>query len=93
MKEKKIVKVQISIPNEGHTPVEGYDNRICFGFHLGGLQLASHLGIKEYEGMKYDYPDDVEFKFYWSSIGRVLTPLARERLAEFALETKKDLGK
>jgi hypothetical protein len=87
---KKIVTVQISIPNEGHTPIEGYDNRICMGFHLGGLQLASHIGIKEYDGLKYEYPDGVEFKFYWSSIGRVLTPLARERLAEWAIETKVD---
>lgn len=88
--KKRIVKVQISVPNEGHTLPEAYDNRICLGIHLGGLQLASHLGLKEYDGMKYDYPDNVEFKFYMASIGRVLTPLARERLTEFALESKMD---
>ncbi len=52
--------------------------------------MASHLGIKEYDGMKYEYPEGVEFKFFMSSIGRVLTPLARERLAEFALQGKCD---
>ena len=88
--KKRIIKVQVSVPNEGHTLPEAYDNRICFGIHLGGLQLASHLGLKEYDGMKYEYPDNIEFKFYMASIGRVLTPLARERLAEFSVEAKMD---
>ena len=88
--EKKIIRVQISVPNEGHTLPESYDNHICLGIHLGTLQVLSQLGLKEYDGRKYDYPDNVEFKFYWSSIGRVLTPLARERLAEFAVETGVD---
>ena len=55
------------VPNEGHTLPEAYDNRIQFGIHLGGLQIASHFGIKEYDGWKYDYPEDVEFKFHWAS--------------------------
>lgn len=90
MTEKKKVKVQISIPNEGHTLPEAYDNRLCMCFHLGMLQVASKLGIKEYDGMKFDYPEGIEFKFYWSTVGRVLTPLARERLAEWAEETDMD---
>lgn len=90
MIEKKIVKVQISIPNEGHTLSEAYDNRLCMCFHLGMLQLASHLGVKEYGGQTFNYPENVEFQFYWSTVGRVLTPLARERLAEWALESKVD---
>lgn len=88
--KKRVVRVAIAVPNEGHTLPEAYDNRICWGIHIGGLQLASHLGVKEYDGMKYEYPDNVEFQFHMTSVGRVLTPLARERLAEFSLEGKCD---
>ena len=84
--KKRIVKVQVSIPNEGLTQPESYVNRLQMCFHLGGLQLASHYGIKEYCGAKYDYPDDTEYEFYFSNVGRVLTPLARERLTEWALQ-------
>lgn len=87
---KKVVRVMICVPNEGHTLPEAYDNRLAWAIHIGGLQLASHLGIKEYDGIKYDYPDGTEFKFYWGSVGRVLTPLARERLTEFALAANVD---
>ena len=82
--KKKIVKVVVAIPNEGHTLPEGYDNRMQMCFHLGNLQVLSHLGIHDYDGVRYEFPDDTEFQFYFSSIGRVLTPLARERLTEFA---------
>jgi len=58
---------------------------MCFFAHLGTLQLASHLGIHEYDGVRYEFPDDVEYKFHFGSVGRVLTPLARERLTEFAI--------
>jgi len=86
----KIVKVQISVPNEGHTLPESYDNRLLQCFHLGMLQIASKHGIKDYEGIKFDYLEDTEFQFYWSTVGRVLTPLARERLTEWALKTEVD---
>ena len=89
-KAKKIVQVMVCVPSEGHTLPEAYSNRIKFGIHLGVLQLASHLGIKEYDGAKYDYPEGTEFKFYWGCVGRVLTPLARERLTEFALAANVD---
>lgn len=87
---KKIIRVMICIPNEGKTLPEGYDNRIQMGFHLGGLQLASHYEIKEYDGMKYDYPEGTEYKFHFASVGRFLTPLARERLTEWALASNCD---
>ena len=47
----------------------------------------SHFGLHDYQGVHYEFPDDVEYEFYWSTIGRVLTPLARERLTEMALKT------
>jgi len=87
---KRKIKVQVSIPNAGYVVPEAYDNRICQAFHLGGLQLASHLGVKEYSGMKYEYPEGVEYEFFWASVGRVLTPLARERLTEWAIKTNMD---
>jgi len=87
---KKVIRVMLCVPNEGHTLPEAYDNRIQMGFHLGGLQVASHFGIKEYDGVKYDYPEGVEYKFHWASVGRVLTQLARERLTEWALAGKCD---
>lgn len=86
----RIIKVAISIPNEGHTLPEAYGNRLLMMFHLGQLQLASKNGIKEYEGVKFDYPANVEYQFFYSSVGRILTPLARERLAEWALKCEAD---
>ncbi len=87
---KKRVKVAICIPNEGHTLPEAYGNRLLMCFHLGMLQLASEQGIKEYQGCKFNYPDDVIFEFAWMSVGRVLTPLARERLTEWAVDQQAD---
>ena len=69
------IKVAISIPNEGHVGPEAYDNRLLFAFHLGKLEAQ--------------YPG--KYEFYWSSVGRVLTPLARERLTEYALDGGADL--
>jgi len=85
---KKVVRIQISIPNEGHTQPESYDNRLLMCFHLGMLQIASKHGIKEYDGIGFNIPDDIEFQFNWSTVGRVLTPLARERLTEWALKSE-----
>lgn len=87
---KKIVKVSVSIPNEGLTIPPAYDNRLLLACHLGTLQVLSHLGMHDYKGVHYDFPDDVEFEFYWSTVGRVLTPLARERLTEWAVEGNVD---
>jgi GT2 family glycosyltransferase len=85
-KKNKIVKVYVCIPNEGKTESESYDNRLIGTYHLGSLQILSHFGVKEFDGVKFDYPDGIEFKFYHGTIGRTLTPIARERLAEHALE-------
>ena len=90
MTAKRKIKIQVSIPNEGHTQPMAYDNRMDFAFHLGMLQCMSHMGVHDYQGVHYEFPDDVEYEFFWACIGRVLTPLARERLTEFALETKMD---
>lgn len=81
----RIIKTAVSIPNEGHTLPEAYGNRMLMMFHLGALQMASRNGIREYDGVSLLYPLGTEYQFFYSSVGRVLTPLARERLAEWAI--------
>ena len=69
------LKVVIAVPNEGHTLCEAYPNRMLMMFHLGKLEAQN--------------PDKYEFNF--TSVGRVLTPLARERLTEYAVDGGCDL--
>lgn len=90
MKKKKLVKVMMGVPNEGHTLTEAYDNRLSMAFHLGTLQVLSHIDKKEYCKVKFDFPKDVEFEFYLATVGNVLTPIARQRIAEFAVEQDMD---
>jgi GT2 family glycosyltransferase len=40
--------------------------------------------------VKFDYPKDTKFEFYIDTVGNVFTALARERLAESALENNMD---
>ena len=80
----------MAYPTEGNTDPLAYDDRMTFAFHLGVLQALSATGVKEQDGLVLDYPDDVSFKFFISSVGQVLTPLARERIAEHAVENKMD---
>ena len=84
--DHKIVKVMLGIPNEGHTEVEAYDDRLATTFHLGALQALSQYGQTELCGMKFNYPEGIKFEFHQGIIGKVLTPLARERLCERAVE-------
>jgi len=85
----KVVKVMVGIPNEDHTQVDAYDNRLLMMYHLGTLQVLSHFNKKEYCGVKFDYPD-VEFEFYQGTVGNVLTPIARQRIAELAIDEGMD---
>lgn len=87
---KKIVKVMIGIPNEGHTLVDAYDNRLLMMYHLGILQTLSHFNKKEYAGVKFDIPDNTEFEFYQATVGNVLTPIARDRIAKMAVDEGMD---
>jgi len=83
-KNTTVKKVLFGIPNEGHTECQAYDNRMEMTFHLGNLQVLSSLGLREYGDKIYDIPPDIEYQFSISTVGQVLTPLARERLAEHA---------
>lgn len=88
--KNKVVKVYVCIPNEGKTESESYYNRLMSTYHLGGLQVLSHYGIKEFGGTTFDYPDGVEFQFSHATVGRTLTPIARERLTEQAMNDGAD---
>lgn len=74
-----MVKVALCIPNEGHSPVEAYANR---------LENFKHLGNLEERGKNLD--EDPRFEFYFLTLGRIFTPLAREEAAKFALEIDAD---
>lgn len=69
-----VIKVALCIPNEGMTGPDAYINRLRFAHHIGRLD-ASNPG---------------KYEFYWGNVGRILTPLARERLTEFAIELGAD---
>lgn len=76
MNSKPIIhKVVIGIPNEGHTLPESYDNHLLMSMHVGKME----------ERWKWEKRNP-RYEFYWHTIGRILTPFARERLTEAALE-------
>lgn len=77
--DTKTYKIVMSIPSEGHTLPEAYDNHIILSFHLGKLEA-------EWKHQKRN----PLYEFYWHTAGRLLTPLARERLVRVALEMKAD---
>lgn len=69
----------MSIPSEGHTVPEAYDNHLVLSFHLGALQ----------ERWKNENRP-IQYQFYWFTTGRLLTALAREKLVEQALNAGMD---
>lgn len=79
MNKPIIKKVAISIPSEGHTLPESYDNHLVLSFHLGALQ----------ERWKNENRP-IQYEFYWFTVGRLLTALAREKLVEQALNADMD---
>ncbi len=80
MTKKPIIKkVAISIPSEGHTLPEAYDNHLVLSFHLGCIQ----------EKLKNDNAP-IQYEFYWYTVGRLLTALAREKLVGEALNAGMD---
>ena len=75
---RKVVKVAVSIPNEGATHWMAYDNHRL---------LMHHLGIIEEKSKREAVTvDNAVFEFYHFTAGRLLTPAAREALADHALQ-------
>lgn len=82
MTDRPTVKVVIAVPNEGHTLPEAYDNRMLWSIHLGGLaERSKHEPVTT---------DGAILEFYHFTAGRLLTPAAREALADHALQQGMD---
>lgn len=81
--ERRKVKIAIGVPTKGQTDSTAYDNHLTFFGHLGKLEAFSKCG-EHPEG--YVYPEGVEFEFQLIIIPRIFPALAREKLAEYALE-------
>jgi len=77
--EEVILKIAIGIPTEGHTLPEAYDNHLIQSFRLGALQ----------ERWRYEKRNP-RYEFYWFTVGRLLTQMAREKLITVALSSKCD---
>lgn len=78
-KETGVVRVLVAIPNEGHTHVEAYANRLVNFMHLGKLEERGRL-----------LKSTPRFEFYHLTLGRILTPLAREEAAKQAIAADMD---
>lgn len=75
----KTVKVVFGVPTEGHTPVEAFQSIRLITFHHGVLQADSKAK---------NLP--VQFEFYDRTAGRMFTPMARELMAQTALQLGAD---
>lgn len=84
------IRVAVGMPKDGKTEPSAYDNRMDMAYRMGVLQVLSHDGRKEFLGTKFDYPDGHKFLFERFTAGRILTALARERIAEEAVKNKCD---
>lgn len=76
---EKVVRVAVCIPNEGHTHVEAYANRLENFMYLGRLQ---ERGLHQNESPR--------FEFFFLTLGRIFTPLAREEAVKWAMEINAD---
>lgn len=79
---RKTVKVVIAIPNEGATHFMAYDNHSQFMMHIGIIQERSKTQPVTKDG--------AVFEFFHFTAGRMLTPVAREALADHALAAGMD---
>lgn len=73
------IRVCVSIPNEGHTHVEAYANRLDNFMALGRLEERGRL-----------LNLSPRFEFYFVTLGRIFTPLAREEAARQLIEADMD---
>lgn len=76
----RVVKVFLAIPNMGYTQPAAYDNRLLWAMRMGAeSERAKWAG------------DPLRYEFYLGTVGRLLTPYARDVLAEAALAHGMDL--
>ena len=79
---RKHIKVVVAVPNEGITDAMAYDNRMLLMLHLGIISERS-----KHESITLD---DAIIEFFHFTAGRLLTPAAREALADHALAAGMD---
>ena len=79
---RKHVKVVVAVPNEGITDYMAYDNRMLLMIHLGMIAERSKHEPVTLDGAIFD--------FFHFTAGRLLTPVAREALADHALAANID---
>lgn len=72
-KDEGVIRVAVGIAHEGMTGSEAYCNRLSWFKHLGHLEERGKLN-----------KETPRFEFYQITIGRVLTPFAREEMAKRA---------
>lgn len=77
--DKKVIRVAMGIPSEGHTLPESYDNHLIMASRMGAWQ----------EFMKH-WNKNYRYEIYWFTSARIFTPLARERLMAAALTNNCD---
>lgn len=70
-----VVRVAVSIPNMGYTQSAAYANRLCNFMHIGKLEKQGEL-LKE----------TPRFEFFFSVVGRIFTPVARDEAVKLALD-------
>lgn len=72
---EKIHKVLVGIPLKGHTPSNSYHDRMIMWKYLGNQEVEDFYKKK-----------NPRYVFSIGCIGEILTPFAREKLAEAAIE-------
>lgn len=78
-REEGLYRVLVTIPSEGHTFVEAYANRLLNFSELGRLQERGRI-LKE----------NPRFEFHYVTMGRMMTPFAREEAAKIAVDVDMD---
>ena len=80
MTAPRVYKVFLAIPNMGYTNPAAYDNRLLWAMRMG----------VEAERARWTNPA-VRYEFFLGTVGKLLTPAARDVLAERALAYGMDL--
>lgn len=78
--DQRVYRTLWAIPNMGYTEPRAYDNRLIWACRAGA----------EDERARHD-DRSVRYEPYFGTVGRILTPYAREILAEKAVEMGMDL--
>jgi DNA-binding transcriptional ArsR family regulator len=85
-----VYKVAMSIPTEGHTLPESYDNHLVHAQRMGAWEQRELLENKLHQYDKETPFHPYRFELYWYTTGRLLTQMARERLITEALKAECD---